>query len=520
VYETVSSMIDIDNFITYQLTEIYMDNNDWPGNNMKWWRTRTPEGKFQWIVFDLDAGLGAWESYSHNAVENATDPDGDIQWPNPPWSTFLLRTLLENESFRNEFIGRFYDHLNISFNAERFTEYLEAKVELVEEEIRNQIHRWEEPWNMNEWNDDIETMQKFIEKRPHYVRLHLRSYFDLNTYVRDLSINIDGSGGVVKINDLNVYDYPWTGNYYKGNQLELTAIPSQAYQFAGWDEIDEKQSTITVVLDEDIELTAQFEPVDGYENIVINEINYNSKQGADPGDWIEILNIHEDAVDLSDWQLMDSSNSGSYIFPDNTMLASGELLVICRDKEEFSGYYPDISNILGDLPYGLNSKGETLKLFNSEGLLIDSVNYFNVLPWPHEPDGWGYSLALRSPERDNAYGQNWYASANYGTPGDTNDYNITIPSVQEDMELAAFFQVFPNPVKSEANISYYLPADDFINISVYSISGVIVKTLHNGFSPQGIYQMKWNTSQISPGMYICKIERTGSIEFTKIVVLK
>jgi hypothetical protein len=34
------------------------------------------------------------------------------EWPNPAWSTFLFRKLLENESFKTAFIVRFTDQLN------------------------------------------------------------------------------------------------------------------------------------------------------------------------------------------------------------------------------------------------------------------------------------------------------------------------------------------------------------------------------------------------------------------------
>jgi hypothetical protein len=35
-YNWVKDKIEIDNFIQYQLTEIYLNNRDWPGNNCRW----------------------------------------------------------------------------------------------------------------------------------------------------------------------------------------------------------------------------------------------------------------------------------------------------------------------------------------------------------------------------------------------------------------------------------------------------------------------------------------------------
>jgi len=56
-YEIVSNWMDIENFIDYQLFEIFIANEDWPANNMKCWKERDSDGKWRWIYFDGDAAL-------------------------------------------------------------------------------------------------------------------------------------------------------------------------------------------------------------------------------------------------------------------------------------------------------------------------------------------------------------------------------------------------------------------------------------------------------------------------------
>jgi hypothetical protein len=63
-YETVSNWMDIDNFIDYQLFEIFIDNYDWPANNMKCWRERDSDAKWRWIYYDGDAALNKYRSDS------------------------------------------------------------------------------------------------------------------------------------------------------------------------------------------------------------------------------------------------------------------------------------------------------------------------------------------------------------------------------------------------------------------------------------------------------------------------
>ena len=90
-YDHVRTQMDIDNYIDYQIAEIYFANTDWPGNNIKYWRQRTDTGKWRWMVFDTDFGFGYFSNaqVNSNTLAMATDPSGP-GWPNPPWSTSCL----------------------------------------------------------------------------------------------------------------------------------------------------------------------------------------------------------------------------------------------------------------------------------------------------------------------------------------------------------------------------------------------------------------------------------------------
>ena len=63
VYFELKTKMDVDNFIDYQISEIYFANTDWPGGNIKYWRPRTENGRWKWILYDTDFGFG----YFYNA---------------------------------------------------------------------------------------------------------------------------------------------------------------------------------------------------------------------------------------------------------------------------------------------------------------------------------------------------------------------------------------------------------------------------------------------------------------------
>ena len=153
--------------------------------------------------------------------------------------------------------------------------------------------------------------------------------------------------------------------------------------------------------------------------IVINEINYNSSSDLDSEDWVELHNPTYETIDLSMWEF--HGDNDVFIIPENTVLLSNEYIVLCENSSFFTEVFPNVSNFIGNLGFGLKGGGELIRLFDSDGLIVDEVEYDDIFPWPVAPDGQGPTLELIDPLSDNALGNNWEASnGNGGTPGEVN----------------------------------------------------------------------------------------------------
>lgn len=153
-------------------------------------------------------------------------------------------------------------------------------------------------------------------------------------------------------------------------------------------------------------------------NLVINEIMYRAASTADSDDWVELYNATNSAVNLLDWSLSDDGNS---FFFANTTLAADGYLVAVSTSAMFTAVYPGVANYVGDLPFGLSSTSETLRLADPNGCIVDEVAYTSSAPWPEAPNNTGPTLALRWPTLDNSLASNWEASSvNGGTPGAPN----------------------------------------------------------------------------------------------------
>ena len=162
--------------------------------------------------------------------------------------------------------------------------------------------------------------------------------------------------------------------------------------------------------------------IDG--GVVINEINYNSLDSFDPGDWVEIYNSSNETIDLGSWLLKDDKDDHIFTIPLNTLLLPNQYLVFCTDTIKFKALFPDVNPYYGDLGFGLGGGGDIVRLFDYNGLLVDIVEYDDIAPWDTLADGSGPTLELNHPSLDNSLGENWSASQGYGTPGAVNSaYN-------------------------------------------------------------------------------------------------
>jgi len=277
-FSYINTRIDVENFIDYNITNIYVRNVDWPGNNIDFWRKRTNsykpdapyghDGRWRWLLYDTDAGLGGWGNwYAHNMLEFAT-AEGNEEWPNPDWSTWLLRKMFENETFRIDFINRFADLMNTIFLPAYVQSVLKNLKSVIEPEIEEHLERWNEPKDIKKWNDNVAIMLDFARRRPSNQRAHILNFFDLKG---TCNVRLDVSHpwhGHIKINTIDLVPstagvsidpYPWRGIYYLDVPLVIKAVSAQGYRFSHWEgDYSGTDSIISITPAADINLKAHF----------------------------------------------------------------------------------------------------------------------------------------------------------------------------------------------------------------------------------------------------------------------
>lgn len=269
-FNQMKTKMDMENFTSHWVAEMIANNTDWVLANIQYFRKKTSayipnapygqDGRWRWIFWDLDLTLQAPEANNFPTTVDANH-----------WGTELIRTLLPNVEFRNNFINQFADQLNTCFKTEHIIKRADSIAALLEPEMAEHIARWGQPTTVNTWKNNVEGIRNFARRRPNYMRSHVIQRFNLNgTSNIELRVN-DASMGKVKINTLTIDEhtvgrpdnapvYPWSGIYFESVPIPITAIPNPGYRFAGWSDPTLPHSpSISVTIDRDTSFTALFE---------------------------------------------------------------------------------------------------------------------------------------------------------------------------------------------------------------------------------------------------------------------
>ena len=497
-YDFIYSQIDLENYALYQATQIYFDNRDWPGNNVKF--ARPHGGKWRWILFDTDFAFGNWDesAYSNNTIAYALDPNGP-DWPNPPYSTFLFRKLTQAIPFRNMFVNRLADELNSRFLPEHVNEHIDLLTGRIESEIPGHFTRWGAV--PLEWYNKIDRMKDFADRRVPYLKQYVLDEFDLAAY-HELNIEFQHTEeGWVQVNSLRVEEKNWRGDYYQGVPITVIAKAKPAHVFSHWEgDIDSTEDSLQIDMVSAMNLIPVFEPT--AESVIhINEINYNAADDFKTGDWVELYNASDVDFDLSGWIMKDDDDTHSFIFPQGTIIEADGYLVLTRDQERFESEVSNSGLLVGDFDFGLSKKGDAVRLYNAEEVLVDEVHYLPNAPWSNLADGQGYTLELISPDLDNSLPESWASINAQGSPFKVNIGN----ELNDDLKLISY----PNPFFSDVNIALSLNKASTVNMEIYNQNGILIREIEYGLLNIGTHILNTDLSELNTGVYIVKFFAEG-----------
>jgi hypothetical protein len=267
-YKKFQDMVDIDSYVDYVATEIYINNNDWwsgcnaktPNNNIQFWKVADPskedpdnpyaDGKWRYMLFDTEWSMGIYnsreagaeyDSIKYHAIgepdpDNNTDydtEDGNLRKNNTGDPVFAA--LIKNADFRQRLTTAILDTRNWNFNYARCLKKLNEYSSLYTPLISEHKTRW----NTGNVSTTVNNVTKFLKKRADYVLTMLEN--DISEVKKadrsevTVYANVYGKD-YVDVNtitpDISAW---WKGTYYKAYPVHVEAKDIEGYTFDSWE---------------------------------------------------------------------------------------------------------------------------------------------------------------------------------------------------------------------------------------------------------------------------------------------
>lgn len=506
-YQYVLEKIDVENYIDYMCSEIFLSNEDWVYSNVVVWRKtgafnpakpKPHDGRFRWVFYDFDGAFGGdcdHAYYTVNTLNAATIASGTFAS-----YTRFFRGMLDNLTFRKKFVNRMCDLLNSQYRSNRVNEKITEIYDVLTPSMLENVERWRYPStattlytrqfetpSLTQWNLNFYNLHVFADRRPRKIREHIMNKWGYpDSSLVTVNVN-DPAMGMVQVNTLLINEYlpavdatiyPWSGYYINTVDLPITAVAKPGYRFVEWQGTGVTDEIISWNPNNDSSFTAVFEIDDSYQPVVINEVmssnaTYLGDNFGDYDDWLELYNPNPYELNLSGCKF--EWNTFSWTMPNGTKISPNGYLLFWFDAEAYQG----LNHTTGKLSNVFTSV--TFK--SSDDVIIDSFTY----PATSTDHSFG-----RYPN-----GSSTFSVFDYPTP----EGNNNISSFNEFGNIS--FVVYPNP--TSGNLYLSKPAD----FSIYDLSGKKLGTFFN--------QKFVDLSDLESGIYLLV---TSENEVTKITVQK
>ncbi|MBO4821348.1 MAG: CotH kinase family protein [Prevotella sp.] len=373
-YEQICNMVDIDEFINYMATQIFLGGDDWPSNNCK--AFKGDDGKFHIVLFDIDQAL-RYDTYAFTHITNSSGC--------PLVSIFL--NMLENDSFRKQFIDTYCLVAGSVFEPARCAEIIDR----MSDEM-NPALAWE-GLSTDPTAGYVKAALTATRRTKMMEALAQWSNVRITTPGQEVKLSTNIPSGKLQLNGLSVPTNHFDGTLFAPAIIKASA--PEGYVFKGW--YDEAGHLLDTNQEYDISgqgaltLVATYEESSTDEELLadiavpikVNEVSAGNSvfinDWMKKNDWIELYNNTDSDLDVAGLYLSDDLDEPQkYQIPEsngvvNTIIPARGHLLVWADKLE------SLSQIHTNFKLS-NTDGNMVLASSSEDFVARNADYFNVHP--------------------------------------------------------------------------------------------------------------------------------------------
>lgn len=254
-YQNVKKMMDVGNYADYMAAMIYYRNGDWPNNNVRAWRSAEQPWKF--IAFDVDHGFG-WE-WCVGGFNYYLSADGEsmFKWirqggkspdifssstlpcyKNASAKCFhtIYIKLSQNDDFKRMFINRAAVMYNNFLNSQKVATAVSSMTSSIDpSEISRDQAKFPREYGYI-FDASGSSFTSWASARDKAIWGEFQEEFGLS---ETISVSFKSSGnGIVLMEGKKLpgstTSTNYTGKFFAGNGIELTAVPTGGAIFSSW----------------------------------------------------------------------------------------------------------------------------------------------------------------------------------------------------------------------------------------------------------------------------------------------
>ena len=493
-YNEICKLVDIDEYINYMATELYLGSDDWPHNNVKAYRDQN-DGKFRFVLFDLDFAFNRDKpfddffseryfgfnelkgyDYSKNKSIKGNRLTKEIE------VVSIFKNMLQNETFRKKFIDAFCVITGSVFEPTRAKKIVKDMATYLSK------GGYVYPDNtVSGINDGLSSRQSRM-----LTQLKNCSYMNLGSKIAQevtLSSNIEGAS--ILVNGMEVPTGKFSGKLYSPITLKATA--PAGYRFAGWKTSDGNcvsgSMEYEMPASGNVKLTAVWEKAadDKLSDfaaapIKINELSAGNDMLVNElfkkDDWVELYNTTDVDLNVNGLYISDNADKPTkYQISAPTdkaaiIPAHGHLIVWCSKREAQSQIHANFK--LG------NDEGALVLISSSDEFVANNSAYFDANPQMKEfadtlhygPMAYDQTVG-RFPDGGNSYYLFNHQTISYANSIQPSDIFIGMDVISDEIETG-ITEVAADKTNRQSSVTYYTLNGVFVGKSLSSL-------------PRGIY---------------------------------
>ncbi|MBR3859060.1 MAG: CotH kinase family protein, partial [Bacteroidaceae bacterium] len=242
-YEEIRNLVDIDEYINYMAVEFYLGGTDWPQNNIKGFRPRNENGRFRFVLFDLDGTLATTNSfYTFESKQTHTFDliyDTGRRFTEEIEMVTIFLNMLSNDTFRKQFIDTYCLVAGSVFEPNRCNAIIDEMAERIAPALA--LEGRSPYWTSANIKSTLSNRQNtMINALVDYSRMGID-----NDMRQSASIAANIEGATLRLNDIEIPTGTFNGALF--TPITLKAEPKAGYRFIGWSDTRGTTNSTTLI---------------------------------------------------------------------------------------------------------------------------------------------------------------------------------------------------------------------------------------------------------------------------------